>query len=1277
VRGSTRDDRLALLSLAAAGSATAQAEVAAGVRRHLGGQHDQKSHGRKGGGPTWEGSPDGLTFTMTGPGETRIRAAFNSTDSPEIRQGILDGISDARRFADVPEGTDVFVKTSGSGIPGLTVDGIIFVGGESKIGWTIEVSRDLGDPDSDLYKGVLRDSQSGFHFRPPEESPSGIVRLVTAHEFGHVVAGAGGDTGRADVARGFARDVRARYVAMKDPYAGVHLMDEFTSGYGQRSPDEAFADAYAGSVYGTVKPKVAKAVLAAIAGDSSRHLGGQHDQKAHGRKGGSGPASSALSQPQQAWAAAEGWTNMTPQGVALYGLGFKDKASLARVEDLDQPTALANLYAAERQAGRLDGGMVYRDADGREIVVLFPKDTDRAMKEGVVSGIDRGRAVADIPKNTRVGLSVSSALSEGVCGRTTASEAGDIRVSVNRDLSRSGTYTHDGSAEAHANGFHYPLRSKTSAGLVEATVAHEWAHAVDKSSGQQGTGVGSDLNAVFRNPTGWPMTAEFTRTPASYVSTGYGQRSPVEAFADAFSAVAMGTAPAEVEEGVRQALASPDIVRRNRMLLLALALGGDLAARSAVLAGVRRHMTGLHDQKKHGRPQGGGAKGSKQSAAKQMLDRMRDRVTQFAQTQAARIYGPVDGGFEGEALDHALKRKAARDLADDMERQGKGDDLIKAAIEREYVDRDVTLRDDLPQITYPKDAGYADAAVYEWGPNGNLNVWSVADVSFDAYAAIERGAGAKEIASILARETGKWPESTFALAGTPAGRKVLLDAAASGMIREWAGSTYTNGARSMMAAAERTLIPDDWGQSYTYTPPDRLIGDDDFWDGVVRSQYDRTQEFLRESGIEGEITLYRGVHGDFPSDGADRVAHLRPLSSFSTNPEMAQSFANGSDGRVITARVPVEQIFSVPGIGIGCLRESEVVVLGPQVRAIFDAQLDFDELYGEGLRATWLTMDNYEVIIDDGDNADWLRSVEEAKRHQPGQHDQKSHGRKGAGGDSGSPEYAGDALISAASVAQQGTYSAVYLEPEVWGPGNDFGYKPGVWHKTTDDYGEVLVNGGLRVHFDPTIPKDKQVEMLRDVDLLARNPNGQKYGVSPYGGLMAEAPGRVDFAPLLHVDDKPRLAMADDTGIVYNSRLWTEESAGRRLRDAFDPSSEYGHDFEAFNGDFEGPTVRSARIYGMVLAESYRQEQRNGGGGENLLKERYAEAGDPDTTMVGMMGPPASAWAQQGPGQWYSEMEAGSMTEEILDAAFKRGEIGEEDTWAMTDDQQEWREAFG
>jgi len=120
---------------------------------------------------------------------------------------------------------------------------------------------------------------------------------------------------------------------------------------------------------------------------------------------------------------------------------------------------------------------------------------------------------------------------------------------------------------------------------------------------------------------------------------------------------------------------------------------------------------------------------------------------------------------------------------------------------------------------------------------------------------------------------------------------------------------------------------------------------------VVKAIYDATQHYYKSKGIT-HIGVWRGMKATPKmaverGEIAERQVAMRPLSSWTTSSTMAQAFSTslaaskkpGIDALeeaqavfdaniLMKAYVPVEQIFSNPLTGFGCLGEDEVVLLG-------------------------------------------------------------------------------------------------------------------------------------------------------------------------------------------------------------------------------------------------------------------------------------------------------------------------------------------------------------
>lgn len=123
------------------------------------------------------------------------------------------------------------------------------------------------------------------------------------------------------------------------------------------------------------------------------------------------------------------------------------------------------------------------------------------------------------------------------------------------------------------------------------------------------------------------------------------------------------------------------------------------------------------------------------------------------------------------------------------------------------------------------------------------------------------------------------------------------------------------------------------------------------YEAFLQAQYDATQERFAAAGIT-HVTVVRGhkvyagaldeapwldeMNAAYdPAGGADIEVPLRPLSSFTTDPSIAVDFAarkgtssDVAESLIFEGSVPVERIIATPRTGIGCLDESELVLLG-------------------------------------------------------------------------------------------------------------------------------------------------------------------------------------------------------------------------------------------------------------------------------------------------------------------------------------------------------------
>ena len=174
----------------------------------------------------------------------------------------------------------------------------------------------------------------------------------------------------------------------------------------------------------------------------------------------------------------------------------------------------------------------------------------------------------------------------------------------------------------------------------------------------------------------------------------------------------------------------------------------------------------------------------------------------------------------------------------------------------------------------------------------------------------------------------------------------------SELIHQWAITANDNRVQSLAiqeVAKEmfgiKTTADWDVPQDTQKEIDDYRSKNDEYLKSFLKAQYDLTQEFLQKNNITS-VQVERGFSfrdGEIPDwaknlfDGKDVAGKqidvpLRPLSSFTTSPEVADRFADWIPGLapklVIQGTVPANQIFSLSSTGFGCFPENEAVVVG-------------------------------------------------------------------------------------------------------------------------------------------------------------------------------------------------------------------------------------------------------------------------------------------------------------------------------------------------------------
>lgn len=101
-------------------------------------------------------------------------------------------------------------------------------------------------------------------------------------------------------------------------------------------------------------------------------------------------------------------------------------------------------------------------------------------------------------------------------------------------------------------------------------------------------------------------------------------------------------------------------------------------------------------------------------------------------------------------------------------------------------------------------------------------------------------------------------------------------------------------------------------------------------DAFVQAQYDQTQKYLKEAGIE-KVEVWRGYRMSTAAELGEQDQITRPITSYSLSPQVAAQFSRddvAEQNSYLAKRVvDAKDIFSVAGHGVGVESEQEITVL--------------------------------------------------------------------------------------------------------------------------------------------------------------------------------------------------------------------------------------------------------------------------------------------------------------------------------------------------------------
>lgn len=292
--------------------------------------------------------------------------------------------------------------------------------------------------------------------------------------------------------------------------------------------------------------------------------------------------------------------------------------------------------------------------------------------------------------------------------------------------------------------------------------------------------------------------------------------------------------------------------------------------------------------------------------------------------------GETSGGEAGRLLARDALEREVKLIIEESSESGDRADIIKDHVSNSIANALVGKVPE-PELAVNPYTGISNS---DWDENGINNeelalVWSERDLDL-AVISQENAELAQSLEDHIVADDADSKEG------------LLAYATASGMLGAWAHSSNDNNANTLAIqniAESHFGLTDaaQWGADNagnTEQNFSEIMGrvtsientHEDLITTALDAQYNATQQFFQDAGIS-EITLYRGVEMEIP-EGTQEVT-MRPLSSWSLESDTADAFGS----TILQATFPVDRILSIPTTGLGCLGESEVVVLGGRINA--------------------------------------------------------------------------------------------------------------------------------------------------------------------------------------------------------------------------------------------------------------------------------------------------------------------------------------------------------
>ena len=291
----------------------------------------------------------------------------------------------------------------------------------------------------------------------------------------------------------------------------------------------------------------------------------------------------------------------------------------------------------------------------------------------------------------------------------------------------------------------------------------------------------------------------------------------------------------------------------------------------------------------------------------------------------------------------SLKEEIAAELARDMQDAGVADYEFEEVFQALY-NADVNTWAE-PVWTTPKKA--TEISLMSVDSDGNIFQRILSDVILGSSlpdgnkkSYLNKKLSAAEADELVSELNDMDESGTVGYLGFSKGKdQAVKNAVASGLVKTWAISSNDEDVMShaLQQTAKEIFGLQDAAEWKSKTRPD-FAKEVDYIKTVngnvlqtfLQIQYNNTQTHLANNNIK-EVVVYRGLTGSQGLATGTGEVSLRPMSSWSTDINIATRFAQDSltqKGTILRMVVQVEDIISTPFTGVGCLEEQEMVIKG-------------------------------------------------------------------------------------------------------------------------------------------------------------------------------------------------------------------------------------------------------------------------------------------------------------------------------------------------------------